>query len=193
MLLYDTEHPGAVVLRRELFREKYIKHYGRTLLSTVGILLCAAATAVLLASFCLPMLQVYGSSMSPTLEEGDVLVSVKQQDFQSGDILAFYYGNKLLVKRYIAGAGDWVRIAEDGTVFVNDREIDEPYVREKMAGETDVQFPYQVPEGKIFVLGDCRSVSVDSRVSAIGCVSEEQIVGRIVFRLWPLRKVGRIH
>ena len=142
--------------------------------------------AVLVATLWLPVLQIYGSSMTPTLEEGDIVVSIKSKTYETGDIVAFYYNNKILIKRVIAGSGDWVDLDEDGTVYVNGEMLDEPYVKDKAFGECDLELPYQVPESRIFVMGDHRSVSVDSRSKAVGCVAEEQIVGKLVCRIWPL-------
>ena len=186
----NQRFPELPELQRELEREKYKRRYGRTLRSTVAALIIVAAIAVLVATLWLPVLQIYGSSMTPTFKEGQIVVAVKGYSFEEGDIIAFYYGNKLLVKRYIAGPGSWVDIKEDGTVYVDGAELSEPYLMEKALGECDMEFPYQVPEDRYFVLGDHRSTSVDSRSSAIGCVAEEQIVGRIVFRIWPLTKIG---
>ena len=186
----NQRFPELPELQRELEREKYKRRYGRTLRSTVAALIIVAAIAVLVATLWLPVLQIYGSSMTPTFKEGQIVVAVKGSSFEEGDIIAFYYGNKLLVKRYIAGPGSWVDIKEDGTVYVDGEELSEPYLTEKALGECDMEFPYQIPEDRYFVLGDHRSTSVDSRSSAIGCVAEEQIVGRIVFRIWPLTKIG---
>ena len=186
----NQRFPELPELQRELEREKYKRRYGRTLRSTVAALIIVAAIAVLVATLWLPVLQIYGSSMTPTFKEGQIVVAVKGSSFEEGDIIAFYYVNKLLVKRYIAGPGSWVDIKEDGTVYVDGAELSEPYLMEKALGECDMEFPYQVPEDRYFVLGDHRSTSVDSRSSAIGCVAEEQIVGRIVFRIWPLTKIG---
>jgi signal peptidase I len=147
---------------------------------------------VLVATLLLPVLRIYGTSMSPTLNDGEIVLSLKSGNFETGDVIAFYYNNKILVKRVIAGPGDWVDIKDDGTVYVNNVELDEPYVVEKAFGECNIELPYQVPESRVFVMGDHRSVSVDSRNTSIGCVSEEQIVGRLVMRIWPLTDIGKI-
>lgn len=184
--------PSIDRLEAELKREKYKNRYGSVLRSTVYTLVIVAAVAILTATLWLPVLQIYGESMTPTLEAGNVVLSVKGEKFQTGDVIAFYFNNKILVKRVIASSGDWVDIDEYGTVYVNNHELDEPYVKEKALGECNIRLPYQVPESKVFVMGDHRSVSIDSRSNTIGCVSQEQIVGRLVFRLWPLGRFGSI-
>lgn len=191
---YDrySDDLGIKELRQELRRVKYNNKFAATLFNTVGTLVVVAAAAILVANLWLPILKVTGTSMSPTLQEGQVLMASKGHDFKTGDVIAFYYNNKILVKRVIAMPGDWVNISEDGTVYVNDIAIDEPYLNEKALGDCNIELPYQVPESKIFVMGDNRSVSLDSRNTAIGCVSEEQVVGRITFAIWPLSEIGKI-
>ena len=178
--------PTLEQLTAELARENYKRRFGRVLRSTLFTLVVVAAAAVLVATVWMPVLHIYGSSMTPTLNEGEIVVSVKGSDFEPGDLLAFYLGNKILVKRCIAGPGQWVDINENGDVFVDGELLDEPYLIEKALGECDQSFPYQVPESRFFCMGDHRATSVDSRHSAVGCVAEEQIVGKIVFRVWPL-------
>jgi signal peptidase I len=191
---YDrySDELGIKELRQELRRVKYNNKFAATFFNTVGTLVVVAAAAILVANLWLPILKVTGTSMSPTLQEGQVLMASKGHDFKTGDVIAFYYNNKILVKRVIAMPGDWVNISEDGTVYVNDIAIDEPYLNEKALGDCNIELPYQVPESKIFVMGDNRSVSLDSRNTAIGCVSEEQVVGKITFAIWPLSKIGKI-
>lgn len=180
----DIEHLEALYKK-----EVQQKDFWHVLKSTVSTLLVVAAVAVLLAVFAFPVFKIYGHSMTPALTDGDVVVAVRQSEFQTGDIVAFYYNNKILVKRVIAQAGDWVDIGEDGTVYVNNEPLDEPYLTEKARGDCDIELPYQVPEGWIFVMGDHRSVSVDSRNTSIGCIAQEQIAGRLVGRIWPLSRL----
>lgn len=184
--------PPVEQLETELKRERYRISYGATLRSTIYALITVAAAAVLVATLLLPVLQIYGSSMTPTLVDGDIVISLKESDLQKQDVIAFYYNNKILVKRVIARAGEWVDIDEEGNVTVNGELLDEPYVQDKALGECDIELPYQVPEGRLFVMGDHRSVSVDSRSSSVGCVSEEQIVGKLVFCIWPMKHFGRV-
>ena len=160
--------------------------------NTIFTLITVAAVAVLVAVLLLPVLRIYGTSMTPTLEENNIVVSLKGSDFKTGDVVAFYYNNKILVKRVIAQAGQWVNIDPDGTVYVDNVKIDEPYIDKKAFGECDIELPYQVPENRVFVMGDHRDVSVDSRNTSIGPIAEEQIVGRIIFNLWPLSEFGAV-
>lgn len=185
--------PELSELEAELERVRYRTRYGRTLRSTVYSLVIVAAVAVLVATLWMPVLRTYGESMTPTLYEGDILVTVKTDDFREGDIVAFYYNNKILVKRVIASSGDWVDIDDEGNVYVNSEPLHEPYIAEPAIGDCNIQLPYQVPDGRIFVMGDHRATSIDSRNESVGCVAQEQIVGKIVFRVWPLNKIGNIH
>jgi signal peptidase I len=188
----SVELPTTEQIEKERARLRHKSRYSRTLRSTIAILIVVAAVAVLVATLWMPVLRIYGSSMAPTLNDGQIVISLKTTDFKTGDIAAFYYGNKLLIKRYIAGASDWVYIDEDGTVSVNSIELDEPYLAEKALGQTNIDLPYQVPDKRYFLMGDNREASVDSRNTAVGCVSEEQIVGKVVFCIWPLDRFGPV-
>ena len=179
------EIPSIDQLEKELGREKYRWQFRRVLRSTIFVL-------ITVATLWMPVLQISGNSMSPTLTDGEIVVSWKGSSWEPGDIIAFYYENKILVKRVIAGPGDWVNIDEDGTVYINDVELHEPYLVEKALGDCNIALPYQVPESKIFVMGDHRSVSLDSRNTVLGCVAYDQIVGRLVIRVWPYEMISLI-
>ena len=184
-----VEIPDVELLKKELERVQYKSKYRSVLRSTIYMLIVVAAIAVLIATTWLPVLQIYGSSMTPTLTEGNIVVSIKGSSFEQGDLIAFYYGNKILVKRCIASPGQWVDIDEDGNVYVDGKKLNEPYVQNKAIGDCDIKLPYQVPEGRYYCMGDHRSTSVDSRNSSVGCIAEEQIIGKIFFRIWPLNDI----
>jgi signal peptidase I len=188
----SAANPTTAQFEAELKRERYKSRYKQVFRSTIYLLLVAAAIAILVVTLWMPVIEIYGKSMTPTLNNGEIVVLVKTSNYKTGDVIAFYYNNKILVKRVIAQAGDWVDITDEGDVIVNGKKIDEPYVSEKALGECDIKLPYQVPDERVFVLGDHRSVSVDSRSSQIGCVAEEQVVGRITFRVWPLKNLGKV-
>lgn len=187
-----TDLPTLDQIQRERSRLRYKKRYGRTLRSTVAVLVVVAALAVLVAMLWMPVLRIYGTSMAPTLTDGQIVVSVKTGSFKPGDVTAFYHGNKLLIKRYMAGPSDWVNIDAEGNVTINGDALDEPYLTEKAYGETNIQLPYQVPDERYFVMGDNRDVSIDSRNTAVGCIAKDQIVGKVVFRIWPLKDFGPV-
>ena len=184
--------PTSQQLEAELERVCNKRDNNSLLRNTIFSLITISAVVVLIAIFVLPVFQIYGTSMSPTFTEGDVVVSVKGSDFEQGDIISFYYNNKILVKRVVAFEGDYVNIDEDGNVYVNKKKLDEPYIDKKSLGECNIDLPYQVPARKYFVLGDYRSTSVDSRNNVMGCVSEEQIIGKIIFRVWPFDRFGTV-
>lgn len=182
--------PSLDQVKREREKLKYKKEFHRTLRHVLGVLLVAAALSALLATVFFPILRVSGVSMEPTLEDGQIIVLEKSGKFKTGDLIGFYYQNKILLKRVIGCAGDYIDIDADGSVYVNDEKLDEPYLKDQALGECDINLPYQVPDGKIFVMGDHRSKSIDSRSKLVGCVSDEQVVGRVVFRIWPLKSIG---
>ena len=185
--------PDSENLTRAVRREKYMHRFRLTVRSTFLSLVVVAAAAVLVAVLLLPILRIYGKSMSGTLNAGDIVVSVKSSRMETGDIVAFYYNNNILVKRVIGHQSDIIDMDNDGTVYVNGVEQEAPYLNERAYGETNIELPYQVPDGKIFVMGDNRATSIDSRNTSIGCVAEEQVVGKIVFRIWPLADFGPVH
>lgn len=184
------ELPTTDSIKQELDRYTYRRNFLRTLRNTAFTLVVVAALAILVAVLLMPILRIYGSSMSGTVDNGDLVASIKTTNMKTGDVIAFYYNNNILVKRVIAVSGDWVDIDEEGNVYVNQTLLNEPYLSSKAFGETNIELPYQVPEERIFVMGDNREVSIDSRNTAVGCVSDEQVVGKIVFRVWPLSGLG---
>lgn len=178
--------PELEPLQKELKRERYKRRFRRVLRSTVSVLVVVAAVAALIATLVLPVLQIAGNSMEPSLREGDMVALIKSTDLETGDLCAFYYSNKVLIKRVIAIPGDYLWIEPDGTVVLNGEQLDEPYVSQKALGECDVEFPYQVPENHYFMMGDQRETSIDSRSSTIGCIAEDQIIGKLLCKFWPL-------
>lgn len=185
--------PTTSQLEQELKREKYKFRYKKSLRSTIYVLLVVVAISVIVATFMFPVLQIYGESMTPTLYEDDIVVSVKKSNFTSGDVVAFYYNNRILVKRVIAKSSDWVNIDEDGNVYVNSKLLNESYLKKKSIGDGDIKYPYQVPEGTYFVLGDDREKSIDSRNSEIGTITSDDIVGKVLFKVWPIKKIGIVN
>ncbi len=189
----DAEYPTLQQMEEEIVHLKYKKSYGNALRSTVNALIVVAAIAILVATLWMPVLQITGTSMDPTLVDGQFVVALKNEEFEPGDITAFYYNNKILIKRVIASSGEWVDIDRDGNVYVNGVLLEEPYLEEKSLGECNIELPYQVPDGRVFVMGDDRAISLDSRTTAVGAISKEQVLGRVVFRVWPFKEFGAVH
>lgn len=188
----SKEIPTIEELQSEIKRMRYNIRYRSVLRSTVFTLITVAAAAVLIATFFLQVLRISGNSMTPTLQDGELVFTMKTSSFEQGDVISFYYNNKILIKRVVARSGEWVDIDGEGNVYVNDVPLDEPYLDGKALGDCNIELPYQVPDGRVFVMGDHRSTSVDSRNTAIGCISQEQIVGKIAFRVWPLNRFGTV-
>lgn len=189
----ELKIPPIDLLREELEREESKYNFRRTLLNIAGVLTVTAAVAVLIATRLLILIQVNGVSMAPTLEKGEIIFLQQTKEVKTGDVIGFYYGGRVLLKRVIAGGGDYIEIDNEGNVYVNDKKLEEPYLMGQSLGKCELDFPYQVPEGMLFVLGDNRAVSMDSRIKAIGCVEKDQIVGKVVFRAWPLTRMGIMH
>ncbi|HBB61421.1 MAG TPA: signal peptidase I [Lachnospiraceae bacterium] len=189
-----AERPSVTAeeLQSEIDRVAYQRKFRDTLRSTIFILITVAAAAVLIATLVLPIFRIVGTSMSPTLEEGSIVLALKDKNVHKGDLVAFYYNNRVLVKRVIATSGEWVNIDANGNVFVNDKLLDEPYLKEKSLGSCDLDFPYQVPDGTVFVMGDHRDVSIDSRTKAMGCISRDEMIGKLWIRIWPLKQFGAV-
>ena len=185
----EVSLPTKKQVETERKRYRRQKAYNKALRGTVYVLTIVAAIAVLIATLVLPVLQIEGTSMEPTLTNGDIVLLAKTTRFERGDLCAFTWNNKLLVKRVIALPGDWIEIDTDGTLYLNGDKLDEPYVEHKALGECDLQFPFQVPPEQYFVIGDMRESSVDSRNTVIGCISKDQIVGKVFFRIWPFKKI----
>ncbi len=186
----EVSLPTKKQVETERKRYRRQKAYNKALRGTIYVLTVVAAVAVLVATLLLPVLQIEGTSMEPTLSGGDIVLLTKTTRFERGDLCGFTWNNKLLIKRVIGLPGDWIEIDVDGTVYLNGEKLDEPYVSNASLGECDLEFPYQVPPEQYFVIGDMRESSVDSRNTLIGCIPKDQIVGKVFFRVWPFKSIG---
>lgn len=189
---HKLEMPTLEQLEAEYKNEQHKTRFGQVLRSTLFSLVVVAAVVVLITILFLPVLQITGNSMSDTLHQGDIVIAMHSSEYQTGDVIAFYYNNNILVKRVIGHSGDWIDIDADGNVFVNGEALEEPYLTQKALGDCNIQLPYQVPEDKLFVMGDHRSTSIDSRNTALGCIAQDLAVGKLVFRVWPFTGFGTI-
>ena len=183
------EFPSLELLEGALEKERDKNSFSHMLRNTFFSLLVVAAVAVLVVVLVMPVFQITGTSMTNTLQDGDVVLSVKCKSYRPGDVIAFYYNNDILIKRVIAVSGDWVEIDPNGMVYVNSEALDEPYVREHALGDCNIDMPYQVPDGCFFVMGDHRATSIDSRNKTVGCVSGQMIAGKLLLRIWPLAEI----
>ena len=184
-----TSLPTKQQVESERKRYRRRKAYNKALSGTVYVLTIVAAVAVLIATLILPVLQIEGTSMEPTLVNGDIVLLTKTTNFDRGELCGFSWNNKLLIKRVIGLPGDWIEISTDGTIYLNGTKLDEPYVQKMALGECDLEFPFQVPQEQYFVVGDMRESSIDSRNSLIGCIQKDQIVGKVFFRVWPFKSI----
>lgn len=187
-----SQFPTAEQVEKVISKEKYTRKYKKVLKSTMSSLIVVAAIAVLIATLALPVLQIQGSSMEPTLNDEEIVVLFKTSHLKRGQLCCFSYQNKLLIKRVIGIPGDSITIDREGYVYVNGVQLDEPYILDRALGECDITFPVNVKDNHYFILGDHRSTSIDSRSSVVGLVSGEQIVGKIFYRIWPFESMGAI-
>lgn len=184
--------PTLEDINQEIDRQRYLQRYRRSFRRVLYSLAVVAAIAVLISTLWMPVLKITGHSMEPTLNDKELVVSMKTEHYETGDVVAFYYNNKILIKRVIATAGQYVDIHEDGTVLVDGVALDEPYIKEKSKGECNIELPYQVEDGRIFVMGDDRIVSLDSRITSVGTISNDKVLGRVLFKVWPISAIGMV-
>lgn len=184
---------SADLIEEELKRERNKIRFRRIIKNTLYTLVVVAAIAVLITTLVLPVLQIAGTSMEPTLNNGDIVVLVKTSKLERGDLCGFSYSNKILIKRVIGLPGDEIVVDNDGYVYINGYLLEEPYISDRGLGECDIEFPFTVPENTYFLMGDHRSTSIDSRSTVIGCIPTEQIVGKLFFRVWPLNDFAILH
>lgn len=187
------EIPKTFELENELNRVRYLDNYKKVIKNIVSILIIVSATSILIATLIFPVLKIYGNSMNPLLLEGDIALNIKKIKYKTGDVIAFYYNNRILIKRIVGTSFDWVNIIENGDVYINEKLLNEPYIKEKSLGKSEITYPYQVPENNYFVLGDDRVNSIDSRSLDIKTIKEEDIIGKVIFKLWPIKRIGFIN
>lgn len=187
---HRTQDVTASQLQTELRRVRSKKKFWQLLLNSICTLIVVAAGAMLVAVIFLQVIRIYGTSMQPCLNDGEIVVSLKESQAKQGDILAVYCGSKLLIKRCIATEQQWVEVDSEGNVYVDGQPLEEPYVTQKSLGQCNIDMPYQVPEGTVFVMGDRRETSIDSRTTSVGCIPNDEIIGKIIFRVWPLADIG---
>ena len=185
----EVSLPTKRQVETERKRYRRQKAYNKALGGTRYVLTLVAAVAVLIATLVLPVLQIEGTSMEPTLSNGDIVLLTKTTRFDHGDLCGFTWNNKLLIKRVIGLPGDWIEMDTDGNIYLNGEKLDEPYVQQKDFGECDLEFPFQVPQEQYFVVGDMRESSIDSRNTLIGCIPKDQIGGKVFFRVWPFQNI----
>lgn len=184
--------PTPPVIQAEIDRLKHKEKYKRAFRSTFCLLIFCIAVVVLISALVFPVFRTHGNDMDPTLKSGQLVCAMRTTQVEPGDIICFYYNNKVLIKRVIAVGGDSVSIDWHGNVTVNNKTIDEPYLRGKSYGDCNISLPCKVPLSKLFVMGDNRSISVDSRHTEVGFVSQEQIIGKLILRIWPLDAISAI-
>ena len=185
------ELPTIEELEAEINRKKHKQNQHHLMRNAIYVLIVVAAVTSLISIFFVRALKTFGSSMTPTLEDGDIVAVYLTDEAEPGQLVAFYFNNKLIIKRVIALGGSVVDMDEAG-VFVDGSPLEEPYLTEKALGEVSVEFPFTVPDGQYFVLGDNRITSTDSRSSIIGCVDPDNMLGRVIFKVWPLGEFGKI-
>lgn len=187
---YDL--PDTANIKKAYDKAVYRNKLGRSVKWIINILVILVVLAVVASFLFMPVVKIYGDSMNDALDSGDIVLTTKDASIETGDIIAFNYNNNILVKRVIGVSDEWIKIDDEGNVSVDQNELKEPYVKWKSLGNSDIKYPYHVPENKFFVMGDNREGSMDSRNSSVGCISSEQIVGKVIFRVWPFEKFGKV-
>ena len=179
--------PELNEIESEMSQVRSKGRFRQSLKGTFGALVVVVAIAVIIAFILLPVLKITnGHNMEPGFQTGDIILLQKTSKAEKGDVCAFYFNNKLLLRRVIAGEGDKVEIDEQGYVKVNGEFLEEDgYISEHALGQCDIDFPFHVPAGQYFVMGDNRDFAFDSRATNFGCVSQEEIYGKPMARIYP--------